>query len=100
MAQKPNFGFSINPKKGHNSPADWAREMFKPSKYPEIFWFRLKTWEVLDMSFFVGDVILGIGLGFFGLRHSALGLNLKGQFFFFQKKIRQESASLYPWLGF
>jgi len=32
---------------------------------------------------FVGDVILGVDSGFFGLRHRSLGLNPRGNFFFF-----------------
>jgi len=39
-------------------------------------------------EFFVGDVILGVCLGFFWLTSSGPGTNLKGQFFasFFKKK--------------
>jgi len=55
--------------KCHKSPADWARELFKPSKVSESLLVSTKNWEILDFRFFVGDIILGVGLGFFGLRH-------------------------------
>jgi len=34
--------------------------------------------ESFGFEFFVGDIILGVGLVFFGLRHRALGPNPKG----------------------
>jgi len=61
-------------------------ELFKPSKYADSLLLSiLKKWEVLDASFFVGDVIFVVGLGFFGLRHRALGPKLKGQTFFLKR---------------
>jgi len=52
---------------GHNSPAAKAREMFKLSKHAENFIVSiLKNLEVLDLSFFVGDVIIGGSMEFFG----------------------------------
>jgi len=42
---------------------------------------------VLGLSFFVGDVILGSGLGFFGLRHQTLGRNRKREPFVYLKKL-------------
>ena len=41
----------------------------------------LKFLKGLDFSFFVGDIISGIGLGLFGRGHQALGPNCKNQFF-------------------
>jgi len=35
----------------------------------------------LDISFFVGNVISGVGLGLFGRGHLDLGPNCKSQFF-------------------
>jgi len=35
----------------------------------------------LDFAFFVGDVIIEVGLCIFGLGHQALGVNAKSQFF-------------------
>jgi len=42
------------------------------------------------LRFFVGNVISGIGLGFFGLWHRALGPNPKRQFFVTFFKLREE----------
>jgi len=67
--------------KCHNLPADRARELFKHSKDSENLVSTKKNWEVLDLNYFVGDVISGVGLGFFGLRHRILGPNPKGQFY-------------------
>ena len=41
----------------HNSPGNWARELFKHSRDAEKRGDDLKNWEVLDLFFFVGDVI-------------------------------------------
>ena len=48
----------------NNSPGYWVKELFKPSKDAAgllvCIW---KNWKVLDLGFFVGAVISGIGLG-------------------------------------
>ena len=66
---------------GHNSPADWARELFKPSEDTENLVLLIEIMGSLGFELFVSDVILGVGLGFFGLCHQALGPNSEGQFF-------------------
>jgi len=50
--------------------------------------------EVLDFNLSVGDIILGVSLDFFVLRHRALDFNPKGQFFVSLNKTRRKSASL------
>jgi len=40
----------------------------------------LKNWKALDFSFFVGDVISGVGSSIFGQGHRALSPNCKNQF--------------------
>ena len=47
----------------------------------------------------MGDVILGEGLGFFGLHHRALGPNRHKELFFFLLKSSRESASLELLIG-
>jgi len=47
---------------------------------------------------FVGDVILGVRLGFSGLRHQAPDHNRSSLFLL--KKARRKSASLQPMIGF
>jgi len=42
----------------------------------------------------VGDVKIGVGIGFFGWRHRTLGPNRKGQFFVYFKKAGRKSACL------
>ena len=61
MAQKPKIGIPqkvtlLFLAKARNSPADWAREMFKPSKTREVLYFRNKK-------------ILSFGFGVFGCWH-------------------------------
>jgi len=52
----------------HNVSTERARELIKPSKDAESFLVLIcKNWDVVDLIFFVGDVILGVSLGFFGL---------------------------------
>ena len=46
-----------------NSPANCARELFKPWKYvASLLVCIFLNWKVLDFSFFVSDVISGVGL--------------------------------------
>jgi len=49
---------------GHNSPTPWATELFKPSKHAEVLVSIEKKLEVCDLCFYVGDVIIGVALGF------------------------------------
>jgi len=65
----------------YNLPADWARELFKPTKdVASLLVCIEKNCKVLDLGFFVGDVIGGIGLDTFGRGHRALIPNRKSQF--------------------
>jgi len=58
------------------------------------FWFQL-----LNLRFFVGGVIVGEGLGFSGPCQWGLGLNPKNQFLScFLIETRLKYASLEPWL--
>jgi len=50
----------------HNAPAAGVRELFQPSKDAErIVVSIFLNWEVLDLSFFLGDVTIGSGLDIF-----------------------------------
>jgi len=50
----------------NNSPGDWARELFKSSKDVESLVVSIfKKVESFGFQFFVGDVIIVVGLGFF-----------------------------------
>jgi len=60
----------------HNSPGDCARKLFKCSK--DVASLKVcieKNWQVLDFSFFVSDVISGVGLGHFSPCYLALDVN-------------------------
>jgi len=61
--------FSCRPLHDHNSSADWARELLKPSK--DVGSLVQKNW----ILFFVGDLMMGVGLRTFGRVHRALGAN-------------------------
>jgi len=50
----------------HNSPADCARELFKPSKDAASLPVPIKKNWKFGSRFFAGDGISGIGLSFFG----------------------------------
>jgi len=57
----------------YNSPADYARELFKPSKdAASVVNCIGKNWKVLDFRFFVGEVISTVDLGHFGSGYPAL----------------------------
>jgi len=74
----------------------------KPSLIPVIVKILVptkKSWEVLDLSFFVGDVILGVALGFFWLTPSSSGSQRQGVIFVSLKKTRRNSASFEPLIG-
>jgi len=66
----------------HNSPADCARELFKPSRDVArlVVWifFKLESFRVSVL--FVGDIISGIDLGLSGQGDLALGPNGKTEF--------------------
>jgi len=50
------FTFRDLPIWASHSAADWARELFKPSKYAESLVISIfLNWEVLELHFFVGD---------------------------------------------
>jgi len=52
---------------GHNSLADGARELFKPSKDAESHVVSIsKNWEALDLNVFESDVTIGVGLSILG----------------------------------
>jgi len=58
------------------------------------------NWEVLDFSFFVGDVTIWEGLRNFGWGHLALGSNTKSLFWLkFLVKTRCKSISFGPLIG-
>jgi len=88
MAKKQHFGKKSIPQKvilailaeGHNSTADWTRELFKPQKCGKFYTYDLKILVSFKFELFV-NVILRVGLDFFGLNHRALGLKTNGQFF-------------------
>ena len=46
----------------HNSPGNWAWELFKPSKEAARLLVCIKKLESCGFSFFVDDVISGVGL--------------------------------------
>jgi len=50
----------------HNTPVDCARELFKPSKDSASLLVCNEKKLSFGFSYFVGDVISGVGLGFFG----------------------------------
>jgi len=51
--------------------------------------------EILDLSFFVGDVIIVVGLGFFGPGYQAVVANPKRQIFSFLKKKLSKNPYVY-----
>jgi len=53
---------------GHNSPANWPGELFKHSTDAEslVVSFKKQNWKVLDIFYFVGDIIMGVSLCIFG----------------------------------
>ena len=54
----------------HNSAADWARDLFKPSKDVECLLDSIfKNLRSFGFTFFVGDVIIEAGLEVFGWCH-------------------------------
>jgi len=56
-----------------------------PLEMRKVLYFRLKKLGSFGFEFLVGGVMLGVGLGFFGLRHRDLGPNPKRQFFSLKK---------------
>jgi len=66
----------------------------------KVLYVRLKKyWEVLDLSFSVGDVILGVDSGFFGFRHQALGPNRESLLFFLKKLAKIRFCRALDWLS-
>jgi len=79
---------------GYNSPADWDEELFKPSKDVESQWtFDRNKLENRRFEFFVGGVMMRVGLCLFGPLHLAMGPTARG-IFFFLKQTRRKSSSL------
>lgn len=76
---------------------EWFPSFLEPRlKIREVFQIRLfSNWKVLDMSFFVDDVIQRVGLGLFGPLHWA-GTNLVS----FYKKLDKNSHLWSHWLAF
>ena len=74
----------------------------KPSLIPVIVKILVptkKSWEVMDLSFFMGDVILRVALGFFWLTPSSSGPQRQGVTFVSLKKNRRNSASFELLIG-
>jgi len=61
----------------HNSAVNWARRADQTLLRHGVLYICLKKLGSFECEFFVGDVILGVGLGFFGLRHQVMGPNRK-----------------------
>jgi len=58
---------------GHNSLVDWLRELFK--RYQDVQRLVVSIFKKLGsfgFAFFVGDIIIGVGLGSFSSLHQAL----------------------------
>ena len=68
MTQKPKIGKKFTPTNanpvhthGHNSPADWARELFKPFKDGEVLEFAMKKIILdLDTAFIIDIYMIGV----------------------------------------
>ena len=66
----------------------------------KVFYFWLKKIGKFGFDSFLSDVILRKGLGFFGLRHQALGPNTRGNCSSFWIDTRRNFASLVPLIRF
>jgi len=77
----------------YNSPADWVRELFKPSRWRKTCISIKKELEVLDLRFFYGWRRNRGRL--FGPLHLAMDPIPRGKFLFFFSKLNlRKSASL------
>ena len=74
--------------------------MFRPSKDAEILLDLTKKTGNFGSEFFVGYIIIGVGLGLLCPLHLALSPNCKGELPASLKNIRQKSASLELLIGF
>jgi len=64
-----------------------ATELFKPSEAEECLLVSIEKLESFGFELFVGDILIGVGLGFFGTRHRALAPTPMGNslFLFFNR---------------